>query len=374
MPSTELRKQIMSDVRSVVVKVGTALLTGDDGQLDIALIGRLVKQMVTLRERGVQVTLVSSGAVGAGIGLTGQKRRPRQMPVLQATAAIGQPALMAIYAREFGRYDLLVGQVLVGRHDFEERIRYVNISNTIAALHRLNAMPIINENDTVSVEELDRFADNDTIAALLTNLIQADLLVILTTVDGLLDTAGQRVDLVTHIGDVQGLVRTDRSKLGSGGMIAKLGSTRLVTDAGEPAVIANGRTPAVLLRLLEGEKIGTVFAPAPKRMAARRRWLMSAVRPAGTVVVDAGAARALTANGKSLLTSGITAIQGKFGRGEVVRVVTADGRMIAQGISNYSSAELEQIKGLKSSQIASALGQKPYDEAVHRDNLVLTSN
>src|SRR5512133_3777939 len=159
MPSTELRKQLMSGVRSLVVKVGTALLTSDNGQLDTALISRLVKQIATLREQGIKVTLVTSGAVGAGIGLTRQARRPRNMPVLQATAAIGQPALMAFYTREFSKYDLLVGQVLVGRHDFEERIRYVNISNTIHALHRLNAVPIINENDTVAVEELDRFAD-----------------------------------------------------------------------------------------------------------------------------------------------------------------------------------------------------------------------
>lgn len=373
MPSTELRQQIMSTVRSLVVKVGTAVLTGDDGRLDATVIARLVRQIATIRDRGIKVTLVTSGAVGAGIGLTRQARRPRRMPVLQATAAIGQPALMALYAKEFARHNLLVGQVLIERHDFEERRRYVNISNTIAALHRLGAVPIINENDTVAVEELDKFADNDTIAALLTNLIQADLLVILTVVDGLLDSAGQRVDLVTHVGDVQGLVRSDKSKLGSGGMIAKLGSTRLVTDAGEPAVIANGRTPNVLLHVLDGEKMGTVFAPAPTRMAARRRWLMSAVRPAGTLQVDAGAARAVIGGGKSLLASGITLVEGDFERGELVRVTGPDGQPIAQGLSNYSSSELGRIKGVKSSQIEVILGQKPYDEAIHRDNLVLVT-
>jgi glutamate 5-kinase len=373
MPSTELRQQIMSAVRSLVVKVGTAVLTGDEGRLDTAVIARLVRQIAAVRDRGIKVTLVTSGAVGAGIGLTGQARRPRRMPVLQATAAIGQPALMALYAKEFARHGLFAGQVLIERHDFEERIRYVNISNTLAALHRLGAVPIINENDTVAVEELDKFADNDTIAALLTNLIQADLLVILTVVDGLLDTAGQRVDLVAQVGDVQSLVRADKSRLGSGGMVGKLGSTRLVTDAGEPAVIANGRTPNVLLRLLDGEKLGTVFAPAPKRMAARRRWLMNAVRPAGTVLIDAGAVRALIGGGKSLLASGITAVQGDFERGELIRVAGPDAQPIAQGLSNYSSAELARIKGLKSTQIAAVLGQKPYDEAIHRDNLVLTS-
>lgn len=362
----------MSSVRSLVVKVGTAVLTGDDGRLDTRVIARLVRQIAAIRGLGIKVTLVTSGAVGAGIGLTHQDRRPRQMPVLQATAAIGQPALMAVYAKEFAKYDLLTGQVLIERHDFEERIRYVNISNTIAALHRLGAVPIINENDTVAVEELDRFADNDTIAALLTNLIQADLLVLLTVVDGLLDADGQRVDLVTHIGEVQGLVRVEKSKLGSGGMVNKLGSTRLVTDAGEPAVIANGRTPNVLLRVLDGETLGTLFAPAPKRMAARRRWLMNAVRPAGAVLIDAGAVRALTSGGKSLLASGITAIQGDFERGELIRVAGPDGQAVAQGLSNYSSAELSRIKGLKSTQIAAVLGGKPFDEAIHRDNLVLT--
>lgn len=373
MPNTELRQQIMSTVRSVVVKVGTGVLTGDDGRLDTAVIARLVRQIAAVRERGIKVVLVTSGAVGAGIGLTRQARRPKRLPLLQATAAIGQPALMALYAKEFARHGLLAGQVLIERHDFEARLRYVNISNTIAALQRLGAVPIINENDTVAVEELEKFADNDTIAALLTNLIQADLLVLLTVVDGLLDTAGQRVDMVTHVGDVQGLVRSDKSKLGSGGMIGKLGSTRLVTDAGEPAVIANGRMPNVLLRVLDGEKIGTVFAPAPKRMAARRRWLLSAVRPVGTIHIDAGAARALTGGGKSLLASGITRIEGEFERGELVRVADPDGQPVAQGLSNYASVELARIKGLKSAQIAAVLGQKPYDEAIHRDNLVLTS-
>lgn len=370
--STELRKQILSGVRSIVVKVGTAVLTGDDGRLDTALMARLVKQMAQLRERGIRVTLVTSGAVGAGIGLTGQARRPKQMPQLQATAAIGQPALMAFYSKAFARHGLLAGQVLVTRNDFEQRIRYVNISNTIAALHRLSAIPIINENDTVAIEELDRFADNDTIAALLTNLMQAHLLVILTVVDGLLDAAGQRVDVVTHVSDVAGLVRTEKSKLGSGGMASKLGSTRFVTDAGEPAVIANGRTHHVLARILDGESIGTLFAPAPKRMAARQRWLMNAVRPAGTIAVDAGAARAVLSGGKSLLPSGIIRIDGQFERGSVVRVVDPEGMAVAQGISTYSSVELGWIKGLKSSEIAGVLGEKACDEAIHRDNLVVT--
>lgn len=373
MPSMELRQQIVSRIRRLVVKVGTAVLTGDDGRLDKGLIARLIRQLAAIQKQGTQVTLVTSGAVGAGIGMTGQARRPKQMPLLQATAAVGQPALMGLYSKELAKYDLLAGQVLVTRHDFEERIRYVNICNTIAALHRLKAVPIINENDTVAVEELDRFADNDTIAALLTNLIQANLLIILTSVDGLLDTAGQRVDLVTHVSEVKGLVKADKSKLGSGGMAGKLGATRFVTDAGEPVIIANGRTPNVLTRILAGEEIGTVFAPAPRRMSARQRWLKSAVRPAGTITVDAGAARAVLSAGKSLLASGIVSIAGEFDRGAVVKVVNQENETIGQGISNYSSLELVRIRGLKSTHIAQVLGHKPYDEAIHRDNLVVSS-
>jgi glutamate 5-kinase len=374
MPSTELRKQLMSHVRNLVVKVGTALLTGDDGKLDRALIDRLARQLAALHAGGTRVTLVTSGAVGAGIGLAGLPGRPRQLPLVQATAAIGQPALMSLYARTLARFNLHAGQVLVTRADFEERNRYVNICNTIEALQRLNAIPIINENDTVAVDELDRFADNDTIAALLTNLLRADLLVLLTVVDGLLDTEGQLVDLVTHIGDVQGMVRIERSKLGSGGMMSKVGATRFVTDAGVPAVVANGRMPNVLARILEGERVGTIFAPAPRKMPGRRRWIMSAARPNGAIRVDAGAARALVGNGKSLLPSGIVEVTGDFARGDVVRVLGPESHSLGQGIVNYSRGELDRIKGLKTGQIAAALGSKPYDEAIHRDNLVITAS
>lgn len=372
MPSTTLRKQIMAGVRSIVVKAGTNLLTRDHGKLDQAVIASLADQLAELTKRGIKVTLVTSGAVGAGMGKTGMTKRPRSMPALQAAAAIGQPSLMSLYEREFARHGLLVGQVLVTRKDFEQRGRYVNISNTVSALHRLKAVPIINENDTVAIDELDRFADNDTIAALMTNLLKADLLALLTVVDGLLDADGQLVDLVPAVSEeVRCLARSERSALGSGGMHSKLGAARLVTEAGECVVIANGRHPDVLIRLLKGERVGTIFAPAARKLSARQRWIAGAVRPAGTVFVDAGAAGALRAQGKSLLARGITRIEGVFGRASVVRIADPDGRTIAHGISNYSSEELNAIKGLKSSEIAAVLGAKTFDEAIHRDNLVI---
>lgn len=363
----------MSNVKCMVVKVGTALLTGDDGKLDTKRISHISAQLAALHQRGIRVTLVSSGAVGAGIGLTGQTSRPRSMPLLQATAAIGQPSLMALYARALARHGIHAGQVLVSRHDFEERVRYVNIRNTLDALHRLNAIPIINENDTIAIEELDRFADNDTISALMTNLLRADLLVILTVVDGLLDAEGNLVDLVTHVDEqAQSLVRKDKSKLGSGGMMSKLGAAGLVTDAGEGVVIANGQTSNVLLRLLEGERVGTIFAPAAKKRSARQRWLAGAVRPAGRIVLDEGAAQAVLQQGKSLLARGITQVAGPFSKGTIVRVVAPDGRTIAHGVSNFSHEELGRIKGLKSTEFAAILGRQSSEEVIHRDNLVLT--
>lgn len=372
MPSTQLRQQLFKRVRSVVVKVGTALLTGEDGRLDTRRIASIARQLATLHARGIRVTLVSSGAVGSGIGLTGQPRRPRSVPLLQATAAIGQPALMTLYARTLNRFGLHAGQILVTRKDFEERTRYVNISNTIAALHRLKAIPIINENDTIAVDELDRFADNDTISALVTNLLRADLLILLTVVDGLLDSTGQLIDLVTRVdGQIRAFVRSDKSSLGSGGMVTKLGAAKMVTDAGEAVIIASGRRPNVLLKLFAGERIGTVFAPADRKLNARQRWIGGAVRPAGQIVVDAGAAQAVRSGGKSLLASGIRLVSGSFPRGAIVRIVTVDGVPIAHGVTNYSGAELDKIKGLRSSQFAEVLGSRPYDEAIHRDNLVL---
>ena len=363
----------MSQVRSLVVKVGTALLTGDDGQLDRRRISHISHQLATLHQRGIRVTLVTSGAVGAGIGLTGQSRRPKAMPALQAMAAIGQPSLMALYAKAFARYGLNVGQVLVSRHDFEERVRYVNIRNTLDALHRHRAVPIINENDTIAIEELDRFADNDTIAALMANLLRANLLVLLTSVDGLLDGDGRLVDLVTQVDEqARGLVRKDKSTLGSGGMVTKLGAAKLVTDAGEPVVIANGRTPNVLIKLVDGNRIGTIFAPATRKWSARQRWLAGAARPTGKVIVDEGAAKAVLQQGKSLLARGITQVQGSFDRGTIVKVVAPDGRIIAHGMTNFSHHELVRIKGLKSDQFAAVLGRASSDEVIHRDNLVLT--
>lgn len=372
MPSTMLRQQLMKNVHNLVVKVGTNLLTDTAGRLDKAMINAIGRQLGLMSERGIHVTLITSGAVGSGMGIAGLTSRPRELPVLQASAAIGQPTLMALYARALSRFGMHAGQLLVTRDDFEHRSRYLNIRNTVGALHRLRAVPIINENDTTAVDELGRFADNDTIAALVANLIKADLLVLLTVADGLLNTEGQRIDLVPRVTpEVLKLARAEKSALGSGGMGSKLRAVSMVTEAGETVVIANGRERNVLLRLLEGERLGTIFAPAEHKMSARQRWLRSAVRPVGRLMLDDGAADAVLRKNKSLLPRGITAVTGRFERGAVVALVNPAGQTIAHGVVNYGNADLDRIKGLKSAEIAAALGAKPFDEAVHRDHLVV---
>ncbi len=370
MPSMKLRQEVLRAARRIVVKVGTALLTKDGGVLDTARISALVRQVAQLRKRGCEVTIVSSGAIGAGMGLVGMKGRPWDVAKLQALAATGQAALMHVYERAFARHGLHAAQILLTRSDVDNRIRYLNIRNTLANLHDLDAVPIINENDPVAVEEI-RFGENDVLSALVANLVEADALIILTVVDGLL-ADGQVVELVEAVDQhVYSLVTGGKSALGSGGMMTKLEAMRMVTDAGAIAAIANGRTKDVIVRLLAGERLGTVFVPASNRMPARDRWIRMVARPAGKVQIDAGAVKALTVGNKSLLPIGVVGVTGRFERGDIVQIVGPQGCELARGLVNYSAQELVQIKGLPSSKIAQALGAAPYEEAVHRDNLVL---
>jgi len=368
-----MRQQLMKAVKGIVVKMGTNVLADDKGSINRRRVRDLAAQIAKLHGRGLKVTVGSSGAIGAGVGVMGLPRRPRELPMLQATASVGQPFLMRLFEEGFRRHGLHAAQMLLTRGDFENRTRYLNIRNTIAALHDLSAIPIINENDTVSVDEI-RYGDNDIIAALTANLLRADLLVILSVVEGLIGPDGRRIDVVRHIDkEATGLVQATKSPLGSGGMSSKLQAIRRVTEAGDYAVIAGGRSPNVLLRLLAGEKVGTLFIPAPSKQSARKRWIGWTVLPRGTITVDDGAAKAMRRGGKSLLAIGITAIEGQFQRGDVVRIKDSTGLEFARGLSNYTAAEVGRIKGLRSSQFASALGSKPYDEVIHRDNLVITA-
>ena len=371
MPDREIRQSVLTSARRIVVKLGTNAICDESGRPDRRSIGSIARQVAELMGRGVSVTLVSSGAIGSGLGEMGLTERPKAMPELQAAAAIGQAQLMRTYPDALARHGIRVGQVLVTRDDFESRTRYLNIRNTLRALTEWGAVPIINENDTVAVDEI-RFGDNDILAALVTNAIPADALVLLSVVDGLHDSDGQVVDLVEDPLAMRMLVTGEKSALGSGGMETKLEAARRVTDAGEIAVIANGRTPDVLTKLTAGERVGTVFVPAHRKLASRERWIGMAVRPGGVLVVDEGAANALRVRGKSLLATGITEITGNFDKGEVVIIRDQRGREVGRGLINYAAEEVRTIQGRRSSEFEKLLGRRAYDEVVHRDNLVVS--
>jgi len=368
-PGDALRQTVLRKAGRIVVKVGTHALSAADGRLDEAFVAALSAQIAGVLRGGTAVTLVSSGAIGAGIAELDLPGRPKALPMLQATAAVGQGQLMRTFHDAFGRLGVKVAQILVTRDDFHNRTRYLNIRNTIAALAQSTVLPIINENDTVSVDEI-RFGDNDLIAALVANLIDADVLVLLTDVGGFL-RAGRVVDVLERIDEPALSSAGAPGARGVGGMASKLDAARRVTGAGAVAIIANGRDENVLRRLLAGERIGTLCVPAQRRMSARRRWIGHAARTSGKIHVDAGAAEALIRRGKSLLASGITEVAGKFGKGANVAIVAPSGQTIARGLSNYSAEQIAQIKGLRSSQFAKVLGDKPYDEVIHRDNMAL---
>lgn len=382
MPSTPLRETRLTAARHVVVKIGTQLITGGVGgksmpAIDTGFIANIAAQIAALRKKKVRVTLVSSGAVGAGCVQLNRKTRPTDVAEQQAVAAIGQRVLVTHWHEALSALTkpgstsaLTAAQVLLTRADFDDRLRYLNIRNCIAKLHELKAVPVLNENDTVAVEEI-RFGDNDLLAALTCSALKADALILLTSVPGLLDAQGAVIDRVDDVLDQLQHVRREKSSWGSGGMQTKLEAARIAVESGELAVIADGREPDVLTRLLSGERLGTVFAPAERRLDSRQRWIGLTARPAGTITVDAGAADALTQKTTSLLATGVTAMTGRFGRGDVVMLCDPSGREVARGLSNYTADELRLIQGKKSNQLAAVLGRPAYKAVVHRNNLVV---
>jgi len=369
---SESRKSTLASVRSVVIKLGTQLLSAAEGRLDTAFLDTMASQIATLRSRGLHVTVVSSGAIGAGLRELNLPKRPTDLAMLQAVAAVGQRRLMDAWADAFAPFKLPVAQILLTREDIDARTRFLNLRNTIHAIHELGAVPIINENDTVSTDEMIKitFGDNDILSALVTQALRADLLVLMSVVDGILDNAGKSVRLVESVEAMRALVREEKSALGKGGMNSKLEAARLVTESGEAMVVAHGRTENLLPRLLDGEEIGSLFLPGAKRRPSRVRWIGSA-RPAGSVIVDDGAAVAVGEKNKSLLAAGITKVDGVFDRGDVVAIVNHQGIAVARGLSNYSSVDVQRIMGKKSSEVKTLLKEAAYEEVVHRDNLLL---
>jgi glutamate 5-kinase len=367
------RGEHLSSVKTVVIKLGTQLLSDRDGGLDTEFIASVAGQVAALGRRGIRVTIVSSGAIGCGVRELSLGKRPTDLAKLQAVAAVGQRRLMDGWARAFEPHKLHVAQLLLTREDVDDRARFLNLRNTIGATHELGAVPIINENDTVSTAELVKitFGDNDILAALVANAIRADLLVLLTVVDGLLDAAGAAVRVVENIESAGKLVRDEKSAVGKGGMDSKLQAARMITDAGELMAVVDGRMESILPRLLDGQDVGTLFIPRSKKRSSRDRWIGS-VLPAGTIVVDDGARKALAEQNRSLLPAGIVGIKGDFDRGDVVAIETAGGESIGRGLSNYAAQVLQRIRGKKTREVREILAEAAYDEVVHRDNLVLT--
>ena len=378
MSDTKLRKQIADAAHTVVVKVGTRVLTHPDGTLNHDRIDRLAEEIHTVSQAGRRIVLVSSGAVGAGISLLGLKSRPTDLARLQAVAAVGQVHLIQSYDRIFARHGRRAAQVLLTLDDVDDRIRYLNVRNTILSIIEFGAIPIVNENDTVSVDELKTtFGDNDRLAAMVTNLIRAPLLVILSDIEGLYDgdpslPKSKIVPTIEKIDEkVLSYVRDRKTGLSKGGMASKLESARMVTSAGENAIIASGRQLDVLTRIMAGEVVGTLFLAQGKAITPYKRWLGFSAQVRGRIQLDAGAKKAIVEQGRSLLAAGIVSTQGDFQKGDVVALCDSEGTVVARGLTNYASADVDRIKGMKSEKIAQVLGQRPYEEVVHRDNLAI---
>lgn len=363
--------------RRWVIKIGSSLITNNGTGLDREAIGNWVRQLVGLQKKGVEVVLVSSGAVAEGVARLGLKKRPREIHLQQAAAAVGQMGLIQTYESSFKQYGVHTAQVLLTHDDLSNRRRYLNARSTLAGLVSMRVVPVINENDTVATAELC-FGDNDTLGALVANLLGADTLVILTDQKGLHESDPRSNPDAALIAEAMAedsrllQMAGGSGSLGRGGMITKITAARLAARSGARTIIANGRETDVLLRLLEGESIGTRLLPEKQPMAARKQWLAGQLKAKGQLTLDEGAARVLRESGRSLLPVGVIAVKGPFDRGDVVVCRDQAGKEIARGLVNYDSREAEQLMRQPSRLIESILGYAGDEEIIHRDNLVLT--
>ena len=375
---------ILRRARRVVIKVGSSILSRQDG-VNVDSVERLARDMAALRagsqERGKEIVLVSSGAVAAGMGRLGmQAERSRTIPSKQAAAAVGQIALMALYEQAFSRHGAHVGQILLTHDDVADRGRYLNAKHTVQTLLENGVLPIVNENDSVAVEEIE-FGDNDNLSALVAVLIEADLLVILSDVEGLherdprLHVDARLVSLVKRCDDALSYTTGAAGPLGRGGMTSKLQAARKAALSGIPTIIADGRHDTSLSSVFSPDiPTGTLFLPVSDRITSRKHWIAYTLKPVGSLQLDAGAVAAVRRAGRSLLPAGVREVRGSFGVGDCVACVDGRGHEFARGLVNYHSAALEQIKGLKTSQIEQILGYKVSDEVIHRDDLALLSD
>ncbi|WP_166819705.1 glutamate 5-kinase [Thalassoroseus pseudoceratinae] len=374
-----VRREVVETAQTLIVKIGTNVLSNADDTLNVERIRHIAEQIHLVRETGRKVVIVTSGSVGAGMGLLGLTERPKDLPHLQAAAATGQAHLIRLYDDCLRPHGYHAAQLLLTTSDFKERSRYLNVRNTLHTLFEYGAVPIINENDTISVHEI-KFGDNDHLAAMVTHLFAQPLLVILSVVDGLFDgdpsqPDSHRISLVDRWDNqlLNCTVATGSTR-GTGGMRSKLHAVHKATAVGENVVIADGTRPNVLQQILAGDDIGTLFMAEGMNVPAWKRWIGYTVAPKGRVVVDAGARRAIVESGRSLLAIGVTRVEGEYARGEAVAIVDESGQEFARGLSNYDAADTRKIQGCHTEDFTMILGCLPYSELVHRDNLVVTDH
>lgn len=371
---------VVPQFHRVVVKLGTSLLTGGGEHLDLKTISDLVTQVARLHKQGTEVVIVSSGAIASGRHKLGLTRKIKDIPLKQVLASVGQNHLMNVYDQLFGEFGITVAQALLTKADLSDRAGYLNARNTLLALMELRAICIVNENDVVAIDEIDeaKFGDNDNLSAMVANLIDADLLMLLTDTAGL-HTADPNRDpnarLISRVyridGEIERLVTDTTGSLGTGGMITKIEAAKLATASGVAVVIADGREPDITLRLVSGENIGTWFTPTSGKLESRKRWMLCGLSTQGKLVIDSGAAVALRKQKRSLLAAGIRKTEGRFSRGDIVDIYDSEGAHLACGITNYGFNHIDRIRGEKSSRIADLLGFDYGPEVVHRNNLAV---
>lgn len=372
-----MRKELLKAVKRVVIKIGSRVLTDPDGALDMAAIGRISDEIAFLRQKGLEVVVVSSGAIAAGRSELGLMDKPRTIPHKQAAAAVGQTRLMQAYERSLAPHNIKVAQVLLTSEDLGSRQRFLNARATLNALLGFGIIPIINENDTVVVDEI-KFGDNDNLSALVTNVTEAHLLLILTDIEGFYSadpnthpdaTLIPVIKVITR--DVERAAGGSGSTVGTGGMATKVAAAKKAGKNGVATIMVSGKRSSVISAALQGEEVGTLFLPSDSGLNRRKHWIAYTLKPSGRLIVDDGARNALLKKGKSLLPSGVVKVDGRFERGGCVRLCGLDGAEFARGLSDYSSAESERLMGCKSSEIEGVLGYYYGDVIVHRDNLVI---
>ena len=370
------RNEIKNAVR-VVVKIVTSTLTYNNGKLNLFRIEKLVRELADLANQGKEIILVTSGAVGAGLDRLGSTERPKTIPEKQAVAAIGQGILMHMYEKLFAEYGQIVAQVLLTRENSVKHKLYINSRNTLLTLLKMGVIPVINENDAIAIDEL-KIGDNDTLSATVATIVDADLLIILSDIEGVFtanpqnDPTAQLIEEITDITpEIEELAGGAGSKLGTGGMYTKIQAAKIAVNAGVTMVIASGALEGVVRNILSGEKIGTIFPAKEQHLQVRKSWLAFGAMIKGELVVDEGCEKALITEGSSLLSVGIVEVKGTFDQGNSVRILSKQGREIARGLANYNSEEIKKICGKNTNNISKILGSKLYDEVIHRDNMVI---